>query len=172
MDLLFCYLIIKEPIIMSETQYFSEEGLQKLKDELDHLTSVEKPMISAQIGEAIDMGDLSENAEYDAAKEAQGLLELKINKLQTLLVNARIFDESRVDTTKILLLAIITIKNLANGKEMKYTIVPEKEADIKGGKLSINSPIAKGLLGKSVGDTAEIQVPSGVINFEIIKIER
>ena len=157
---------------MSETQYFSEEGLQKLKDELDHLTSVEKPMISAQIGEAIDMGDLSENAEYDAAKEAQGLLELKINKLQTLLVNARIFDESRVDTTKILLLAIITIKNLANGKEMKYTIVPEKEADIKGGKLSINSPIAKGLLGKSVGDTAEIQVPSGVITFEVIKIER
>jgi len=157
---------------MSEIQYFSEEGLQKLKDELDHLTSVEKPMISAQIGEAIDMGDLSENAEYDAAKEAQGLLELKINKLQTLLVNARIFDESRVDTTKILLLAIITIKNIANGKEMKYTIVPEKEADIKGGKLSINSPIAKGLLGKSVGDTAEIKVPSGVITFEIIKIER
>jgi len=157
---------------MSEIQYFSEEGLQKLKDELDHLTSVEKPMISAQIGEAIDMGDLSENAEYDAAKEAQGLLELKINKLQTLLVNARIFDESRVDTTKILLLAIVTIKNLANGKEMKYTIVPEKEADIKGGKLSINSPIAKGLLGKSVGDTAEIQVPSGVITFEVIKIER
>ncbi len=157
---------------MSEIQYFSEEGLQKLKDELEHLTSVEKPMISAQIGEAIDMGDLSENAEYDAAKEAQGLLELKINKLQTLLVNARIFDESRVDTTKILLLAIVTIKNLANGKEMKYTIVPEKEADIKGGKLSINSPIAKGLLGKSVGDTAEIQVPSGVITFEVIKIER
>ena len=157
---------------MSETQYFSEEGLQKLKDELEYLTSVEKPMISAQIGEAIDMGDLSENAEYDAAKEAQGLLELKINKLQTLLVNARIFDESRVDSTKILLLAIITIKNIANGKEMKYTIVPEKEADIKGGKLSINSPIAKGLLGKSVGDTAEIKVPSGVITFEIIKIER
>ncbi|OYT11707.1 MAG: transcription elongation factor GreA [Bacteroidetes bacterium 4572_112] len=157
---------------MSEIQYFSEEGLQKLKDELEHLTSVEKPMISAQIGEAIDMGDLSENAEYDAAKEAQGLLELKINKLQTLLVNARIFDESRVDTTKILLLAIVTIKNLANGKEMKYTIVPEKEADIKAGKLSINSPIAKGLLGKSVGDTAEIQVPSGVITFEVIKIER
>ncbi len=157
---------------MSDIQYFSEEGLQKLKDELDHLTSVEKPMISAQIGEAIDMGDLSENAEYDAAKEAQGLLELKINKLQTLLVNARIFDESRVDTTKILLLAIVTIKNLANGKEMKYTIVPEKEANIKAGKLSINSPIAKGLLGKSVGDTAEIKVPSGVITFEIIKIER
>ena len=157
---------------MSEIQYFSEEGLQKLKDELDHLTSVEKPMISAQIGEAIDMGDLSENAEYDAAKEAQGLLELKINKLQTLLVNARIFDESRVDTTKILLLAIITIKNLANGKEMKYTIVPEKESNIKAGKLSINSPIAKGLLGKSVGDTAEIKVPSGVITFEIMKIER
>lgn len=157
---------------MSEIQYFSEEGLQKLKDELDHLTSVEKPMISAQIGEAIDMGDLSENAEYDAAKEAQGLLELKINKLQTLLVNARIFDESRVDTTKILLLAIITIKNIANGKEMKYTIVPEKESDIRAGKLSINSPIAKGLLGKSVGDKAEIQVPSGVITFEIMKIER
>ena len=157
---------------MSEIQYFSEEGLQKLKDELNHLTSVEKPMISAQIGEAIDMGDLSENAEYDAAKEAQGLLELKINKLQTLLVNARIFDESRVDTTKILLLAIVTIKNVANGKEMKYTIVPEKEADIRAGKLSINSPIAKGLLGKSVGDMAEIQVPSGLITFEIIKIER
>ena len=157
---------------MSEIQYFSEEGLQKLKDELNHLTSVEKPMISAQIGEAIDMGDLSENAEYDAAKEAQGLLELKINKLQTLLVNARIFDESKVDTTKILLLAIVTIKNVATGKEMKYTIVPEKEANIKAGKLSINSPIAKGLLGKSVGDMAEIQVPSGVMTFEVIKIER
>ncbi len=157
---------------MSEIQYFSEEGLDKLKAEVNQLVSVDRPAISAAIGEARDKGDLSENAEYDAAKEAQGLLELKISKLQTLLQNARLIDESKIDTTKVLLLTKVTIKNTANGKEMLYMLVPEKESDIKNGKLSVSSPIAKGLLGKSVGDLAEIQVPRGVMTFEIVKIDR
>ncbi|RLD46409.1 MAG: transcription elongation factor GreA [Bacteroidetes bacterium] len=157
---------------MSEIQYFSEEGLNKLRAEVNQLVSVDRPAISAAIGEARDKGDLSENAEYDAAKEAQGLLELKISKLQTLLQNARLIDESKIDTTKVLLLTKVTIKNTANGKEMLYMLVPEKESDIKNGKLSVSSPIAKGLLGKSVGDLAEIQVPRGVMTFEIVKIDR
>lgn len=157
---------------MSEIQYFSVEGLDRLKDEIQHLTSVERPAISAQIGEARDKGDLSENAEYDAAKEAQGLLELKISKLNNLLQNARLIDETKIDLTKVLLLSKVTIKNTSNGKEMKYTLVPEQESDIKTGLLSINSPIAKGLLGKSIGDIAEINVPKGVVKFEIITIDR
>lgn len=157
---------------MSEIQYFSVEGLERLKAEILHLTNVERPSISAQIGEARDKGDLSENAEYDAAKEAQGLLELKISKLNNLLQNARLIDETKIDLTKVLLLSKVTIKNSATGSVMNYTLVPEKESDIKNGLLSINSPIAKGLLGKSLGDIAEIQVPKGIMSFEITKIDR
>ncbi len=157
---------------MAEIQYFSEEGLLNLRNELKELTSVQRPYISAQIGEARDKGDLSENAEYDAAKEAQGLLELKISNLQEIVRNARVIDESKIDTSKVLLLSIVTIKNVANGASMKYMIVPEKEADMKAGKISVTSPIAKGLLGKIVGEVAEIQVPVGNMKFEIIEITR
>ncbi len=157
---------------MAETKYFTEEGLQRLKDELNDLIAKERPKISQMIAEARDKGDLSENAEYDAAKEAQGLLELKISQLQELLISARVLDESKMDTSKILLLSKVKIKNLKNGATMSYTIVPEKEADIKSGKISVNSPIAKGLLGKSVGETADIEVPAGVLTFEILDISR
>ncbi len=157
---------------MAETKYFTEEGLQRLKDELNDLIAKERPKISQMIAEARDKGDLSENAEYDAAKEAQGLLELKISQLQELLISARVLDESKMDTSKILLLSKVKIKNLKNGSTMSYTIVPEKEADIKSGKISVNSPIAKGLLGKSVGETADIEVPAGVLSFEILDISR
>jgi len=157
---------------MAETQYFSEEGLKRIQDELIELTTVQRPYISQQIGEARDKGDLSENAEYDAAKEAQGLLELKISKLGEIVRNARLIDETKIDLTKVLLLSKVTIKNTANKKEMEYTIVPEKEADIRSGKISISSPIAKGLLGKEVGDFAEIKVPAGILKFQITKIDR
>ncbi len=157
---------------MSASRYFTEEGLQKLKDELDQLVRVERPSISAQIAEARDKGDLSENAEYDAAKEAQGLLELKISKLQELVRNARIIDESKMDRSKVLILSTVKIKNLKNGAMMSYTLVPEKEADIKKGKISVDSPIAKGLLGKEVGDKVEIKVPAGTIPFEVIEVAR
>ena len=157
---------------MADIQYFSPEGLEKLRAELKELTTVQRPAISAAIGEARDKGDLSENAEYDAAKEAQGLLELKISKLQEIVRNARIIDESKIDTSKVLLLSKVTIKNQANGTTMQYMIVPEKEADLKSGKISVTSPIAKGLLGKKVGDLAEIQVPVGNMTFEIIEISR
>lgn len=157
---------------MSETKYFTQEGLQKLKNELEELMLKERPKISQMIAEARDKGDLSENAEYDAAKEAQGLLELKISKLQQLIMNARIIDESKMDTTKVLLLSKVKIKNLKNGVVMTYTLVPEKEADLKSGKISVNSPIAKGLLGKTVGDQAEINVPAGVMTFEIVDVSR
>lgn len=157
---------------MSGSKYFTEEGLQNLKDEIDKLISVERPSISQQIGEARDKGDLSENAEYDAAKEAQGLLELKISKMQAKLANARIIDESKMDSSKALLLSTVTIKNLKNGVTMKYTLVPEEEADIKRGKISVDSPIAKGLLGKSVGEQVEITVPAGTIPFEVIEVSR
>jgi transcription elongation factor GreA len=155
---------------MSDIQYFSEEGLEKLRAELKELTTVQRPDISAAIGEAIDKGDLSENAEYHAAKDAQGLLELKISKLQEIVRNARAIDETKIDISKVLLLSKVTIKNTANGTSMQYMIVPEKEADMKSGKISVSSPIAKGLLGKKVGDTAEIQVPVGNMVFEIIDI--
>lgn len=158
--------------IMSQISYFTEEGLQKVVDELNHLKKVERPSISAQIGEARDKGDLSENAEYDAAKEAQGLLELKISKLQTLVANSRVVDESELDTTKVLILSKVKIKNLGNGMEMEYTIVSEKEANMAEKRISVESPIAKGLLGKKVGDFAEVQVPSGIMKFEVINIGR
>jgi len=157
---------------MSASRYFTEEGLQKLKDELDQLIRVERPSISAQIAEARDKGDLSENAEYDAAKEAQGLLELKISKLQEMVHNARIIDESKMDSSKVLILSTVKIKNLKNGASMSYTLVPEKEADLKKGKISVDSPIAKGLLGKEVGDKVEIKVPAGIIPFEVIEVTR
>jgi transcription elongation factor GreA len=157
---------------MSEAKYFTEEGLQKLKDEIEQLITVERPKISHQIAEARDKGDLSENAEYDAAKEAQGLLELRISKMQAKLANARIIDESKMDSSKVLLLSTVSIKNLKNGTTMKYTLVPEEEADLKKGKISVESPISKGLLGKSVGDQVDISVPAGVIPFEIISVSR
>jgi transcription elongation factor GreA len=154
------------------TQYFTEEGMAKLNAELDQLTRVERPKISQQIGEARDKGDLSENAEYDAAKEAQGLLELKISKLQETIRNARIVDESKLDTSKVLILSKVKIKNLKNGATMTYTLVPENEADLKTGKISVSSPIAQGLLGSKVGDQVEVEVPAGKIPFEIVDISR
>ncbi len=157
---------------MSEIKYFTPEGLQKLKDELEHLIHVERPNIVVAIQEARDKGDLSENAEYDAAKEAQGLLEAKIAELQDLIFNARILDESKIDTSKVLLYSTVRLKNLKINKEMVYTIVPEKEANFKENKISINSPIGQGLLGKQVGDIAEIMVPAGKISFEILEITR
>jgi transcription elongation factor GreA len=157
---------------MPGVQYYSKEGLKRLKDELNKLITVDRPAISRQIAEARDKGDLSENAEYDAAKEAQGLLELKISKLQETIINARILDESKLDTSKVLLLSKVKIKNLKNNSVMEYMIVPESEADLKASKISVSSPIAKGLLGKKIGDKAEIKVPAGVIEFEIIEITR
>jgi len=157
---------------MAEIKYFTQEGLQRIKDELDELINKERPRIAQMIAEARDKGDLSENAEYDAAKEAQGLLELKISQLQDLLVSARVLDESKMDITKVLLLSKVKIRNLKNNATMSYTLVPEKEADLKNGKISVNSPIAKGLLGKSVGEKAEIEVPTGIITFEILEVSR
>lgn len=157
---------------MSKVAYYTKEGLQKLRDEVNHLKDVERPKASAAIAEARDKGDLSENAEYDAAKEAQGLLEMRIAKLEETLSNARLIDESQLDTSKALVLSTVTIKNKQNGQQMTYTLVAESEADLKSGKISVNSPIGKGLLGKSVGDTAEIQVPNGTLQFEIVEITR
>ena len=157
---------------MSEIKYFTAEGLQKLKDELDDLILRERPRIIQAIAEARDKGDLSENAEYDAAKEAQGLLEAKIADLQDLIFNARILDESKIDTSKVLLYSTVKIRNTKTKTTMTYTIVPEKEADFKFGKLSINSPIGQGLLGKKVGEMAEIIVPAGKMVFEILEITR
>lgn len=157
---------------MSKVSYYTAEGLKKLKEELDYLKSVERPKASEAIAEARDKGDLSENAEYDAAKEAQGLLEMKIAKMEELYANARLIDESQLDTSKVLVLSKVKIKNQANGIEMNYTLVAESEADLKTGKISVTSPIGKGLLGKSVGEVAEITVPNGKINFEILEISR
>ena len=157
---------------MSNVSYYTAEGLKKLKDELNHLRDVERPKASQAIAEARDKGDLSENAEYDAAKEAQGLLELKIAKKEETLANARLIDESQLDTSKVLVLSTVKLKNQTNGMEMKYTLVAESEADLKSGKISVSSPIGKGLLGKKVGDTAEISVPNGNIIFEILEITR
>lgn len=154
------------------TTYFTQEGLDKLKAELDQLKSVERKKISAQIAEARDKGDLSENAEYDAAKDAQGLLELRISKLEDTIATARIIDQSKLDTDRVLILSKVRIKNRLNGMEMGYTIVPENEANLKEAKISVESPIAKGLLGKKVGEVAEIQVPSGKVQFEVIEISR
>ena len=162
----------KETEKMAEIKYYSKEGLQKLKDELHQMITIERPAISAAIAEARDKGDLSENAEYDAAKEAQGLLEAKIAKLQALIANARLLDETKIDTSKVLLLSKVEFINLALKKTMTYELVPESEANIKVGKLSITSPIAKGLLGKKVGDIAEIEVPAGTMKLQITKITR
>jgi transcription elongation factor GreA len=157
---------------MKQVKYYTQEGLDKLKEELEHMISVERPAISRQIAEARDKGDLSENAEYDAAKDAQGMLEMKIAKLQEEIRHARILDETRLDSSKVLLLSTVKIRNLKNNAVMTYTLVPEKEANLKTGKLSVSSPIAKGLLGKTVGEIAEIRVPAGILPFEIIEISR
>jgi len=157
---------------MSTVSYYTAEGLKKLKDELEYLKAIERPKASADIAEARDKGDLSENAEYDAAKEAQGLLELKIKKMEELYSNARLIDESQLDLSKALVLSHVKIKNQANGVEMSYHLVAESEADLKAGKISVTSPIGKGLLGKSVGEVAEITVPSGMLKFQILEITR
>lgn len=157
---------------MANIQYVTKEGLDKLRAELKQLESVERPKISQQIAEARDKGDLSENAEYDAAKEAQGLLEVRIAKLQDKVANARIIDASQLDASKVCILSTVKIKNLANGQEMTYSLVPETEADLKSGKISVSTPIAKGLLGKELGDTAEIKLPNGnVLKFEILDLK-
>ena len=155
---------------MAQISYMTEEGLANLKKELDHLTSVERPAISQQIADARDKGDLSENAEYDAAKEAQGLLEMKIARLEDIFANARIIDESKIDTSQVQILNKVKIKNTSNNKQVEYTLVSESESDIKSGKISVATPIAKGLLGKKVGDVVDIRVPSGIMSFEIIEI--
>jgi transcription elongation factor GreA len=152
--------------------YLTEEGLQKLKSELEHLTSVERPSISRQIAEARDKGDLSENAEYDAAKEAQGMLEARIAKLEGIVANSRVIDESRIDTSKVQILNRVKIKNLKTNAVMEYMLVAEQEANLKEGKLSVSTPIAKGLIGKKLGDVVEIHVPSGKMQFEIMEISR
>ncbi len=155
---------------MSQVQYFTKEGLEKLKDELEKLKSVERPAISQMIAEAREKGDLSENAEYDAAKNAQGMLELRISKLEETLRNSRVIDEKQLDLSKVSILSKVKLKNLKNNAVMEYSLVPENEADIKNRKISVNSPIAKGLLGKKAGDTAEIQVPAGLMSFKIIEV--
>ena len=157
---------------MSKVSYYTAEGLKKLREELNKLKDIERPKASQAIAEARDKGDVSENAEYDAAKEAQGMLEMKISKMEDTLANARVIDESQLDTSKVLALSIVKIKNQTNGMEMTYTLVAESEADLASGKISVNSPIGKGLLGKSVGDVAKIQVPNGIIKFDILEISR
>jgi transcription elongation factor GreA len=157
---------------MSHVTYLTEEGLKKLKEELHQLKTQERSSISRQIAEARDKGDLSENAEYDAAKDAQGLLEMKIAKLEDLVANARLIDDSKMDNSKVFILSKVKIKNLANGSFMTYMLVPETDANLKEGKISIESPISKGLLGKKVGDKVEITVPSGKLNFEVLEISR
>ena len=155
---------------MAEVSYITEEGLRKLKEELDYLTKVERPAISRQIAEARDKGDLSENAEYHAAKEAQGMLELKISKLEAVIMNSRVIDESRIDTSSVQIMNRVKIKNLANGQLMEYMLVSESEADLRTGKLSVKTPIAKALIGKKVGDQVEVTVPSGKVSLEIVEI--
>lgn len=157
---------------MSKISYYTEEGLKKLRNELKQLKDVERVKASNAIAEARDKGDLSENAEYDAAKEAQGMLEMRISKLEESLANARIIDESQLDKSKALVLSKVKIKNQINGTEMNYTLVADGEADLASGKISVNSPIGKGLLGKSVGEVAEIKVPNGTIKFDVLEISR
>ncbi len=157
---------------MSQISYYSKEGLAKLKKELHEMETVQRPAISDQIAEARDKGDLSENAEYDAAKEAQGLLEMKISKLKEVMANARVIDDSDIDASKVFILSTVKIKNPKNGMEMTYTLVAENEADLKAKKISVDSPIGKGLLGKSVGEIADISTPNGKIQFEILEISR
>ena len=157
---------------MANIQYVTKEGLDKLRSELEHLESIERPKISQQIAEARDKGDLSENAEYDAAKEAQGLLELKIGKLKDQVANARVIDPTQLDSSKVSILSSVKIKNIANGMELSYMLVPETEADLSKGKISVNTPIAKGLLGKVIGEVAEVNLPNGTqMQFEILEIK-
>ena len=157
---------------MSKVSYYTEEGLKKLRSDLNKLKDIERPKASQAIAEARDKGDLSENAEYDAAKEAQGMLEMQIAKLENTLANARLINESELDTSKVLVLSTVEVKNKANGLKMKYTLVAQSEADLKSGKISVDSPIGKGLLGKKVGEIASILVPSGKIELEILSIFR
>ena len=161
---------VSKSTTMSTVSYYTAEGLKKLRDELNQLKDIERPKASQAIAEARDKGDLSENAEYDAAKEAQGLLELKISKLEETLASARLLDESQLDQSKVHVLSKVKIKNTTNNMEMTYTLVAESEADLKTGKISVSSPIGKGLLGKEVGDIAEVSVPNGVLKFEILSI--
>jgi len=158
--------------VMSKVSYYTAEGLKKLRDELNQLKDIERPKASQDIAEARDKGDLSENAEYDAAKEAQGMLEMRIARLEDTSANARVIDESQLDVSKVLVHSTVKIKNVTNGMEMNYKLVAQSEADLKTGKISVDSPIGRGLLGKEVGDKAEIQVPNGTMQFEIIEISR
>ncbi|MDM1074278.1 transcription elongation factor GreA [Empedobacter brevis] len=156
---------------MANIQYVTKEGLEKLREELHQLETFERPKISQQIADARDKGDLSENAEYDAAKEAQGMLEMQIAKLKEVVAYARVIDESKLDHSKVSILSKVKIKNTANGQELVYTLVPESEADLAKMRISVNTPIAKGLLGKSLGEIAEITLPNGMtLNFEILEI--
>ena len=157
---------------MSEVSYYTPEGLKKLKDELHQLEQIERPRVTQEIADARDKGDLSENAEYHAAKEEQSLLEFKIAKLKNVVANARIIDESQLDLSKILIHSMVKLKNIANKKEFTYTLVADSESDVRNGKLSVKSPIGQGLLGKQIGEIAEIQVPNGIMKFEIIEISR
>jgi transcription elongation factor GreA len=155
---------------MADFQYFTEEGMENLKKELNDLRTKGRAEIARAIQEAREKGDISENAEYDAAKDAQGMLEMKINQLETLIVSARIIDTSKFDTSKVMILSKVKLKNITTKQTLNFTLVSEKEADLKTGKISVNSPIGKGLLGKSVGDVAEITVPSGVMKLEVLDI--
>ena len=157
---------------MAKVSYYTQEGYNKLKAELDHMRNVERPRVIAAKAEARDKGDLSENAEYDAAKEAQGMLEMRIAKMEETLAHARVMDASQLDNSKVLILSTVRIRNVQNKRETRYTLVAQNEADIAKGKISIDSPIGKGLLGKAVGDVAEIKVPNGIMNFEILEITR
>ena len=157
---------------MSKVSYYTPEGLKKLRDELNHLKDVERPKASQAIAEARDKGDLSENAEYDAAKEAQGLLEMQISKMEAILANARIINESDLDTSKVFIHSTVEVKNQMNNQTVKYKLVAQSEADLASGKISVESPIGKGLLGKSVGEVAEITVPNGTIGLEVLTISR
>ena len=157
---------------MSNVSYYTEEGLQKLREELNHLRDIERPKASQAIADARDKGDLSENAEYDAAKEAQGLLEMKISKLEEVVANARLIDESQLDTGKVLVLSTVKLQNMQNKQQFTYTLVSESEADLKSGKISVTSPIGHGLLGKAKGEIAEITVPNGTLKFKILEISR
>ena len=157
---------------MEDIRYYTQEGLDALKQELVQLESVERPRISQAIAEARDKGDLSENAEYDAAKEAQGLLELKIANLRNLIAKARIIDESKIDISKVLIYSIVTVRNVKTKAQMTYTIVPESESDLKAGKISVSSPLAKALIGNAKGDVVTMQAPAGAMDFEILDVSR
>ena len=166
----FLFLLLTRENVMSQASYMTEEALANLKKELEQLTSEERPAISQQIAEARDKGDLSENAEYDAAKEAQGLLEMKISRFEDMVAKARIIDESKIDTSQVQILNRVKIKNTKNNQQVEYMLVSENESDIKSGKISVATPIARGLMGKKVGDVVDIKVPSGLMSFEILEI--